>query len=71
MKASCCRSAPRCATCPVVLAARARGRFVRDAQTALVEEILLGASPRALPTCVTEALAACERQAPERQRLLH
>ena len=60
MKSTCCRSAPRCATCPVVLAARARGRFARETDDALVTEILAGAPPRELPACVREALAVLD-----------
>ena len=60
MKASCCRSLPRCATCPVVLAAAARRDRGLDASAALVTSILAG-SPPSLPRCVEEALAQLER----------
>ena len=61
----CCRSTPRCSSCPVVLAARARGRFSRD-DDALVTEMLAGAPPRELPPCVREALLVLdERRRPD------
>ena len=52
----CCRSLPRCRDCPVVAAALARGRFVRSTENALISEILAGAPPRTLPSCVEDAL---------------
>ena len=56
MGARCCRSLPRCADCPVVRVALARGRFVRSTENALISEILAGAPARALPSCVETAL---------------
>lgn len=56
VKTSCCRSSPRCAGCPVVLAARARVAHRTDARAALVEEMLVGRPPRALPEPVQMAL---------------
>ena len=48
---------PRCAGCPVVLAARARTQQQRaGARAALVEEMLVGRPPRALPEPVQAAL---------------
>jgi hypothetical protein len=56
-KTTCCRSMPRCATCPVVLAARARARQRAAAgRAALVEEFLIGRPPRPLPEPVQAAL---------------
>ena len=53
----------------MVLAARRRGRFVRDADVALVEDILFGRrTTRELPACVLAALAALE-QRPQRDRV--
>jgi hypothetical protein len=56
-KTTCCRTMPRCAGCPVVLAARARMQQQRaGARAALVEEMLVGRPPRALPEPVQAAL---------------
>jgi hypothetical protein len=56
----CCRSSPRCASCPVVLAARRRGRFTRDTESLLITEILAGTPRRELPDCVIDALGVLE-----------
>jgi len=57
VKTTCCRSMPRCAGCPVVLAARTRTQQQRaGARAALVEEMLVGRPPRALPEPVQAAL---------------
>ena len=56
VKTSCCRSLPRCASCPVVLAARARRQAQLDGRAALVEEMLLGRPARPLPEPVQHAL---------------
>jgi hypothetical protein len=56
VKTTCCRSMPRCAGCPVVLAARARTQQRVGARAALVEEMLVGRPPRALPEPVQAAL---------------
>jgi hypothetical protein len=55
-KTTCCRSVPRCAGCPVVLAARTRVAQRAGARSALVEEVLAGRPPRALPPPVEAAL---------------
>ena len=47
---------PRCAGCPVVLAARERTQQRAGARAALVEEMLVGRPPRALPEPVQAAL---------------
>jgi hypothetical protein len=47
---------PRCAGCPVVLAARARAERRADTRAALVEEMLIGRPPRQLPEPVQAAL---------------
>jgi hypothetical protein len=53
MKSRCCRATPRCAGCPVLLAAaRRRQEGVPD----LFAEILGGRSGRALPESVVRAL---------------
>jgi hypothetical protein len=57
IKTTCCRSSPRCAGCPVVLAARARVVEQRaGTRAALVEEMLVGRAPRPLPAPVQSAL---------------
>jgi hypothetical protein len=48
----------RLGSCPVLLVARTRGRFVRESDERLISEILAGAaSGSELPPCVREALA--------------
>ena len=71
MKGPCCKSLPRCADCPVLLAARARGRFYRDRADVLLEEVLFGVPSHDLPPCVRDALAALDerRAGPVRPRL--
>jgi hypothetical protein len=56
VKTTCCRSMPRCAGCPVVLASRERTQQRAGARAALVEEMLVGRPPRALPEPVQAAL---------------
>jgi len=56
VKTSCCRSSPRCAGCPVVLAAGARRQARVAGRAALVEEVLVGRSARRLPEPVERAL---------------
>ena len=60
MKSKCCRSAPRCATCPVVLAARARAMQAPDDGDLLA--LLRAAPPRRLPACVLNALEGLDRR---------
>ena len=62
MKGRCCRATPRCAGCPVLLAARRRapGGGAPD----LVAEILRGRDPRPLPDSVLRALELLERREP-------
>ena len=55
-KTTCCRSLPRCAACPVVLAARARNQQRAAGRAALVEEFLIGRPARPLPEPVQAAL---------------
>lgn len=56
MKEKCCRSAPRCASCPVLaVAAARRSAGGRDPSAVLVAAIL-GGSHRELPGCVHDAL---------------
>ena len=59
MKARCCRSLPRCADCPVVVAAAAR-RFART-PAADVFATVRAAPPRELPVCVVDALQALDQ----------
>jgi hypothetical protein len=56
VKTNCCRSLPRCASCPVVLAAQARRQAGLAGRAALVEEMLLGRPSRPLPEPVQHAL---------------
>jgi hypothetical protein len=57
VKTSCCRSSPRCAGCPVVLAAGARRQVRVNSRAALVEEVLVGrCTARRLPEPVERAL---------------
>jgi hypothetical protein len=44
----------------VLIAARAKGRFARAGDDALVTEILAGVPTRELPRCVREALAGLD-----------
>jgi hypothetical protein len=55
-KTTCCRTLPRCAGCPVVLAARARSQQRAAGRAALVEEFLIGRPARPLPEPVQSAL---------------
>ena len=69
MSARCCRDTPRCADCPVLVAAAARRRQRTGAGVAsLVEDVLVGSPPRELPAAVVAALvtldAARTRRAP-------
>ena len=57
----CCRSCPRCADCPVRMAAARRAVVRRDQTRSLVEEILCGPPVRELPEPVIAALAGLER----------
>lgn len=56
----CCRSCPRCADCPVVLAAAARARRREAGVAALIGEVLTGGTRRELPEPVVQALATLE-----------
>jgi hypothetical protein len=56
VKTSCCRSSPRCAGCPVVLAAGARRQARVTSRAELVEEVLVGRTARPLPEPVERAL---------------
>jgi hypothetical protein len=60
MKRSCCRSMPRCASCPVRAAAASRGRHAGDDLAALLAEVLRGYPARPLPRSVAAALADLE-----------
>jgi hypothetical protein len=59
MRTKCCRSLPRCATCPVVLAARAR-MTGGAAEGDLFALLRAGTAPRELPVCVRDALATLD-----------
>ena len=54
MKSKCCRSRPRSAMCPVVLAARARAMQAREHGDLFA--LLRAAPQRELPACVLNAL---------------
>jgi hypothetical protein len=60
VKERCCRSAPRCADCPVRIAATARSRSAGDEPAALIGEILAGNPLPRLPDSVTAALETLE-----------
>jgi hypothetical protein len=60
MTSKCCRSRPRCATCPVVLAAAARARPAPDDGDLFA--LLLAAPQRELPACVLTALERLDRR---------
>ena len=62
MKSRCCRSLPRCAECPVVLAARARARAAEGHPVADAFALVRAAPPRELPVCVLDALAAIDER---------
>jgi hypothetical protein len=61
MKSRCCRSTPRCATCPVRAAAVARTPAEGHEPAAVLAEMLRGSRARTLPQSVTAALADLER----------
>jgi hypothetical protein len=60
MTSKCCRSRPRCATCPVVLAARARAMQAPDDGDLFA--LLRTAPQRELPACVVNALEGLDRR---------
>jgi hypothetical protein len=60
MKSKCCRSRPRCATCPVVLAARAKATHAPDDGDLFA--LLRAAPQRELPACVLSALEGLDRR---------
>lgn len=66
---TCCRSTPRCRTCPVLLAAQARNRAPQGALASVFDQIYGPAQPR-LPDAVSDALLALA-DARERYRFEH
>ena len=60
MKSKCCRSRPRCAMCPVVLAARARTMQAPDDGDLFAR--LRAAPQRELPAWVLNALEGLDRR---------
>ena len=61
MPSKCCRSCPRCADCPVLVAAAGRARRHEGAALAnLVDEVFSGFQVRALPESVTRTLEALD-----------
>ena len=56
MKAKCCRDTPRCADCPVRVAAIARTQRQSSELGALINEVFAGRMTPAVPTCVAAAL---------------
>jgi hypothetical protein len=60
MKNRCCRSTPRCASCPVRAAVTARTHPCGDEAAALLSEIFAAPRARALPESVASALAQLE-----------
>jgi len=61
VRTRCCRSLPRCATCPVVLAAQARGAAAQGGDAELFA-LLRAAPPREVPACVREALDTLDQR---------
>jgi hypothetical protein len=61
MKRRCCRSTPRCAGCPVLVAAQRRNLGTTPD---LFAEILGGRPARTLPESVVRALEELDRRAP-------
>ena len=57
MKDKCCRSAPRCAGCPVLAIAAARRRATLDEQSRLIADVLGGQVRTELPPSIQQALA--------------
>jgi hypothetical protein len=57
---ACCRSCPRCADCPVLVAAAARARRRESAMATLVGEVFTGFPGRTLPEPVTRTLEALD-----------
>ena len=64
MRSKCCRSLPRCASCPVVLAARSRVATAPMAAPVRADlfELLRGTPPRELPVCVLDALETLDER---------
>jgi hypothetical protein len=58
---TCCRSCPRCADCPVLVAAAARRRRHEDHVAALIDEIFCGTAGRSLPEPVARTLETLEQ----------
>ncbi len=54
---SCCRSLPRCASCPARLAEVARRRRRAEGVASVIDEVIAGPRGRALPPAVVDALA--------------
>lgn len=54
---SCCRSLPRCASCPVRMAEAGRRRRRVEGVATVIDDVLIGRRGRALPPSVVEALA--------------
>jgi predicted metal-binding protein len=54
---SCCRSLPRCASCPARLADAARRRKRVEGVASVIDEVLCGGCARTLPPAVVDALA--------------
>jgi hypothetical protein len=62
----CCRSAPRCADCPVRAFVAVRKQRGRSETAALVAEILAGQRPRPLPASISAALEQLDELAATR-----
>jgi len=60
MKTRCCRSTPRCASCPVRAAAVGHRQAVGDEHAALLSQIFAAPRARVLPPSVARALAQLE-----------
>jgi hypothetical protein len=69
MSTSCCRSCPRCADCPVLVAAAARARKREATVTSrLIEDVLLGTPARRLPEQVVATLETLDAARRPRRR---
>ncbi len=64
MSQKCCRSLPRCADCPVLVAARARAAAHTPIDALLAQ--VRAPAPRTLPSCVEDALIGFEERRFER-----
>ena len=60
MKTRCCRSTPRCASCPVYAIAASRRQTAGDETAVLIADLLRSPRARTLPASVASALVQLE-----------